>query len=193
MFPSVIPSSTPLCSGKGQILTDYATVKQLWGHLRDSTTVISSSCGFRALPLIKSLKTFSGVLMKNVFFGGAVTVQEKPWNQSTEHFWPIKFQAWPLKASSLNVLMSDVWRLTIGCLANHVNDISDSGGSDCPFRRALCWLKRRGQAINHIRARVLYFQISKIDSSDQMFQLRFFHPWHFSVNTGPKLLSAYLC
>lgn len=63
--------------------------------------------------------------MKNLFFG-AVTVEEKPWNQSTEHSWPMEFQAWPSKASFLDILMSNVWWLTKGCLANHVNDISDT-------------------------------------------------------------------
>lgn len=68
-FPSVIPPCTPppLCSGKGQILTDYATVEELRGRLRDSSSV----CGVRAPSLIKPVKTSSGVLMKNLlFFGG---------------------------------------------------------------------------------------------------------------------------
>lgn len=107
IFPSVIPSSSLLCSAKGQILTDYATAKQQWGHLRDYSTV---RCGLRHHYFSKWAKTTEGLLMKLL---------------ESINPGPMKFQAWPLKASPLNILMSDVWRLTIRRLGNHVNDISD--------------------------------------------------------------------
>lgn len=95
IFPPVIPASSLLCSAKGQILTDFATKKQQWGHLRDYSTVFGSVCGLRSHYLTKSAETSKGSLMKllesinrtfsradeisSVTFGGFLLKQSHVW------------------------------------------------------------------------------------------------------------------
>lgn len=180
IFPSVIPSCTSLCSGKGPILTDYANVKQLWGHLRDSSTIFWSVCGFRALSLIKMS---SGVLMKNLFFGGggAVTIWEKPWKSINRRFLAdeisgVTFKGVLFKRSHVRCLTTDNGTSCQSCKW-HLG----LSGSDCAFRRALCWLKRRGQAINDIRAASFKFSPIKNRSewSDVVMPATLFPSWPF--------------
>lgn len=165
--PSVIPSSTPVVLEKvrfWQIMPPWNSC----GDIRGIPPLYSEVCGSRSLSLIKSAKTSSVVLMKNFFLGGCYSPREALESISrtflADEISGVTFKRFLFKRSHVRCRMTDNRTACQSCKW-HLR----FSGSDCPFRRALCWLKRRGQAINDIRAGVSYFRQSKIDPSDQMF------------------------
>lgn len=133
-------------------------IMPLWNSYRDirfSTVFVN----WEVFPSLNQWRRPQEYSWKTSFFE-AVTVPKEALESINRTFlaeiWGVTFKGFLFKRSYVQCLKTDNRTSCQSCKL-HLG----LSGSDCAFRWALCWLKRRGQAINDIRAGVSYFRQSK--------------------------------